>query len=194
MHGTLLLDTDAGKMARYLQVSKAKMQAKGIDSVRSRVVNLIERNPEITPERMSVALKDAFRTNYAPWQPEEAYAEETAPAEVLPLYEKYQSWDWRFGETPVFDMTFENRFSWGCMEAAISAEKGRIKTIQIYTDAMDADLAGILKDSLQGCKLSHTAIETQIQSALSLLAAKTAVIADLSCVAEDLCAWFREIL
>lgn len=32
MHGTLLLDTNPEKIARYLQVSKAKMQAKGIDS------------------------------------------------------------------------------------------------------------------------------------------------------------------
>ena len=39
-HGTVLIDCDFGAMARYLTVKKSKLQAKGIESVRSRVVNL----------------------------------------------------------------------------------------------------------------------------------------------------------
>ena len=47
-HGTLLVDVDMDKLGRYLNPSKAKLQAKGVDSVRSRVVNLKELNSQIT--------------------------------------------------------------------------------------------------------------------------------------------------
>ena len=39
-HGTLMVDVDREKMGRYLNPSKAKLSSKGVDSVRSRVVNL----------------------------------------------------------------------------------------------------------------------------------------------------------
>ena len=47
-HGTLLVDVDMDKLGRYLNPSKAKLPAKGVDSVRSRVVNLKELNSQIT--------------------------------------------------------------------------------------------------------------------------------------------------
>lgn len=194
MHGTLLMDTDAGKMARYLQVSKAKMQAKGVDSVRSRVVNLIELNPEINPKSMSEALKKSFSANYGVWQHEAVFSEANLSGDIETLYNKYSSWEWRLGETPAFDLSFETRFSWGCFDVAISAGKGIIQNIEIYTDAMDADLASILKDSLQGCKLSHDDICNKIRTSVALLAAAGDMLADKTLVAEDLCSWFKEIL
>ncbi len=41
-HGTLMVDVDKEKLSRYLNVSPKKLQSKGVDSVRSRVVNLRE--------------------------------------------------------------------------------------------------------------------------------------------------------
>ena len=194
MHGTLLLDTNSAKMARYLQVSKAKMQAKGVDSVRARVVNLVELNPSINALSMTASLKKAFFENYGAWELESVFSDGVIPVEIQPYYDKYASWDWRFGETPEFDMSFETRFTWGCFEISIAAEKGIIENVEIYTDAMDADLAGILKDSLQGCKLSYAKICEKIQSSVALLAAGSTMLADSALVSEDLCRWFGEIL
>ncbi len=194
MHGTLLLDTDASKMARYLQVSKAKLQAKGVDSVRARVVNLIELNPEINPAGMTESLKKAFRENYGMWQEEAVYSDTDMTPEVQSLYQKYASWEWRLGETPEFDLSFETRFAWGCFDVSISSEKGLIRDIDIFTDAMDADLAGILKDSLRGCRLSHDELCDKIQTTLALFAAGNPTLTDMKLVSEDLCGWFKEIL
>ena len=47
-NGTLLVAADMEKMGRYLSPSQAKMESKGVDSVRSRVVNLRELCPGLT--------------------------------------------------------------------------------------------------------------------------------------------------
>ncbi len=194
MHGTLLLDTDSSKMARYLNVSKAKMQAKGVDSVRSRVVNLCELNPDISPSLMAQALKESFRDIYGAWQCEYTFSEDSAPAAVRPLYDKYSSWEWRLGETPEFNSSFESRFSWGGIEVFMTAEKGIIGNIEIYTDAMDASLADILKSSLQGCRLSYEDIDRCVRSAVALLAAGGKMIADPREAAEDIISCFASVL
>lgn len=41
-HGTLLVNVDTAAMSGYLNVSPDKLKARGVDSVRSRVVNLCE--------------------------------------------------------------------------------------------------------------------------------------------------------
>ncbi|MBO4292372.1 MAG: lipoate--protein ligase, partial [Lachnospiraceae bacterium] len=49
-HGTLLVSTDLDKMNRYLSPSAEKLKARGVESVRSRVVNLTELSPNLTVE------------------------------------------------------------------------------------------------------------------------------------------------
>lgn len=46
-HGTMLIDVDSSKIAKYLNPNKDKLKSKGIDSVISRVTNLVNFNPEI---------------------------------------------------------------------------------------------------------------------------------------------------
>ena len=184
MHGTLLLDTNSEKMARYLQVSPAKMKAKGVNSVRSRVINLIELNKNITPLSVKSALKEAFRAEYGSLTIEAEFSENCYPPEIVDLYDKYASWSWRMGETPQFDVSYETRFPWGCFELAFAAEKGFIQQVEVFTDAMDADLSDKIKNSLAGCRLSYDDICLKISESL----------ADTPDVATDLCLWLQEIL
>ena len=51
-HGTLMIDVDISRLGRYLTPSKEKMKAKGVKSVQSRVCNLKELNPEVTPDAL----------------------------------------------------------------------------------------------------------------------------------------------
>ena len=60
-HGTLLVDVDMARMSRYLNPSKAKLEAKGVDSVRSRVVNLKELASEMTTDRLKEEMANAFQ-------------------------------------------------------------------------------------------------------------------------------------
>ena len=63
-HGTLMVDVDMEMVQRYLSPSKAKLAAKGVDSVRSRVVNLREFVPDLTVEQLADALIAAIAEVY----------------------------------------------------------------------------------------------------------------------------------
>lgn len=167
MHGTLLLDTDQEKMAKYLQVSKAKIQAKGVDSLRSRVANLIELNKEISPDSISRALIKQFIGEYGPLNFEMIFDEtDLKNEEFLSLYDNYSSWDFRYGKTPSFDMTFENRFPWGSLEIHLSAKSGIIEKAAVYSDAMDTNLADNLNSLLIGTPINIDALSKKLEESI----------------------------
>ena len=58
-HGTILLSVDKEEMARYLNVSREKLRSKSVDSVKSRVANLIEFVPDLTVRRMRDSLEES---------------------------------------------------------------------------------------------------------------------------------------
>ncbi|HAS79554.1 MAG TPA: hypothetical protein DCR90_01440 [Fusobacteriaceae bacterium] len=67
------------------------------------------------------------------------------------LYEKYSSWEWRYGETPKFEINFVNRFKWGEIDLNLNLKDGIIDSIVIYSDAMNSIL---IKDI--ECQLLNT--------------------------------------
>ena len=65
-HGTLLIESDYTRLARYLNVAPAKLQAKGVASVKSRVINLCELCPTISVAAMFNAMEQAFLDHMLP--------------------------------------------------------------------------------------------------------------------------------
>jgi lipoate-protein ligase A len=159
-HGTVLVDADVASMMRYLQVSDAKMRSKAIESVHSRVINLKEINPDITISGMQGALKDAFAQVYASPEAVLDIGPETWDAGAL--YEKYSAWNWRFGETPRFDVEFSTRFPWGEVQVGLFVKKGHIISATIYTDAMNSQLMPSLAPLLAGAPLQAQAITQRL--------------------------------
>lgn len=161
-HGTLLVDVDGGKLARYLTPPKAKLEAKGVDSVRARVVNLKELCPEITVDGLKQALTDAF---------EEVYGLKSAPrawtaadeSRVAELREQYAGWPWRFGQKLPFTCRVEGRFPWGGVEVRLDVDAGAVRAARVYTDAMDYALAPALEKALTGCPFDRTALAARLK-------------------------------
>lgn len=155
-HGTLLLRSDLGRLKNYLQVDPRKLRAKGVSSVRSRVCNLSEFTEAVTMESMLAAIRQAYEAEYGPaedfaFQPEQV-------AGVVPYYEKQQSWQWRLGKTPVFDLELDTRFSWGGVQLLLTLREGRVEQVEAFSDAMDADLAEELRVRLTGCRFQSQAM------------------------------------
>ncbi len=160
-HGTIMVDVDGQKLQRYLTPSKAKMETKGVASVRSRVVNLIELCPSLTIGGLKRALMDAFDL---------VYGLESAPREwtdtdrtrVEELREQYASWAWRYGQKLPFTCRVEGRFAWGGAELQLRVNEGNIEQAAVYSDDMDFTFPPALEKALTGCRFSLDALSAAL--------------------------------
>ena len=151
-HGTILIDADMEKLGRYLSPSKAKLAAKGVDSVRSRVGNLRELNGAITVETMKAALTRAFSKVYG------GSVEKTEAFPDPALVQRYRSWDWNYGQRLPFSAQWEERLAFGCVRIEAQVEHGTIRSARVYSDAMDWQLPARLEEALIGSRLDRAAL------------------------------------
>ncbi len=167
-HGTILVNTDAGKMLRYLTPSKSKLEAKGVDSVRSRISNLSDLIPKLSIADVKSALITAFEKEYGEYTVHDQAL--FHGSELDKLTEKNASWEWRLGAAPKFDVQLSNRFSWGGIDLYLSFENGMIKQAQVYSDALDESFIRKIPLALTGCRFDYEEMSTWI-SALDCAAA-----------------------
>ena len=161
-HGTILIDVDKENLAKYLQVSGDKIESKGIKSVRSRVCNLTEYNPEVNIQNMTDALLYAFEKEYGKAA---SYALPAgAEEEIQKLAARNAQWEWLFGATPKFDITLSRRFEWGGVEIGLALKDGAVAVARIYSDAMDADLIDRISESLIGVRFNSQELAEHIEN------------------------------
>ena len=156
-HGTLLVDVDMDKLGRYLNPSKAKLASKGVDSTRSRVVNLKELAPEMTIDGLRTAMEQAFCSVYG-LSADRIAPEDLEAEKISTYYDINRSFDWLYGRKLAFSFACEERFSWGGLELELLVDEGRVQDCAIYTDAMDHSLAAELKQAFAGCRFSTEAL------------------------------------
>ena len=160
-HGTLLVEADMEKLSRYLSPSKAKLHAKGVDSVRSRVVNLKSLNPEVTVDALKAALQEAFKAVYH--CPLTFLEEQNLDQHrIAALTQRNRSWEWNFGQKLPFTVECAGRFPWGGVQVQLAVEDGIIRQATIYSDAMDALLIPQWRERLAGCRLEQQALEAAL--------------------------------
>ena len=177
-HGTILINTDMGKLSRYLMPSKAKLMAKGVESVRARVVNLQEYAPGLSVERVQQAIIGGFRDMYGSYTViEDSLLDRSLLAKKEALF---SSWEWNKGASPKFDLALESRFPWGEVQLLLTAHSGYIVGAELYTDAMEEDSLPAIPASLRGSKLGGKDMAWRISSLPGRKAA-------------DVAAWLREI-
>lgn len=158
-HGTLLVDSDIEKLGRYLTASKAKLQSKGVESVRSRVCNLADLCPELTVSALKRELKRAFNKVYETEAVNEPVISENNYCELI---DKFSSDQWTYMECPAFTAQFETRFGWGEIQLYITAEHGVIKQARIFSDAMDSDFVLKASSALEGVPFSSEAMASAL--------------------------------
>ncbi len=150
-HGTLLINADMQRVARYLTPAKAKLASKGVKSVRSRVVNLCELAPTLTVETMTAHMIAAFERVYGMPAAERTDIDRKA---VNKLAGTYRSWDYLYGKPMPFTLACKGRFPWGQVQLQLQVRDGVINAAQMFTDAMDWQLAEQVENALTGCRLT----------------------------------------
>ena len=160
-HGTLLVDVDTANLSRYLNVSQAKLQSKGVSSVRSRVVNLKALTPELTIEAMQQAMVESFGEVYdatpQPFPPERLNQQD-----MDQLTEKYVSWEWRMGRRLPFTAAYSDRFAWGDLLLQFCVESGVIREAIAYSDGMETNFIKAIGEALKGVAFSSTDINCKL--------------------------------
>ena len=156
-HGTLMLYVDKTKLADYLNVSPLKLKAKGVASVKSRVVNLCELKPGLTVEMLSDNLIKAFGEVYN--LPVEYLSEKDVDANMLSRLEaRYSSPEWKYAGQEILSHSVEKRFDWGQARLDYEADGNRFEKTQFYSDGLQADYLSEIAERLRGCEINSEKI------------------------------------
>lgn len=156
-HGTLLLDADTEKMVQYLNVDTAKLQSKGVSSVKARVTNLknycVDINRRLITEKIKTALKNVYECDIGIIKDTDLNENE-----IIRLENKFSDWNWIFGRKIPFTNQISRRFVWGNMDIHIVVDEGRIRDIEIYSDMLEQDFIPKMKDMLKNCRYDKNII------------------------------------
>lgn len=156
-HGTLLLDADTEKMVQYLNVDTAKLQSKGVSSVKARVTNLknycADINRRLITEKIKTALKNVYECDIGIIKDTDLNENE-----IIRLENKFSDWNWIFGRKISFTNQISRRFVWGNMDIHIVVDEGRIRDIEIYSDMLEQDFIPKMKDILKNCRYDKNII------------------------------------
>lgn len=160
-HGTLLVRTDAQKMAAYLNPSPLKLAAKGVSSVKSRVCNLCDFAPELSIEAMQDALEQAFSAVYGvPVSPVPPSGIDQAAIERFRGEFASEGWILK-GEHPLRNSR-EGRFDWGCVRLDWDEVEGSFGSVALFSDGLDAGFLEAVPGVLAGCLIEQGVIERAI--------------------------------
>lgn len=163
-HGTLLVSADMERLQRYLTPPKAKLEAKGVKSVRSRVVNLQELAPGLTCDAMAHFMAAAFGEVYGITP---SACSSPSEAEIRALAAHYSSWEYLYGASLPSAVLCEGHFSWGHVQLQLQTKDGCIQNAVLYTDAMDWHLSEAVAAALTGCRMEKSAIKTTLSQHIS---------------------------
>lgn len=149
-HGTILINVNMENLSKYLNVSRDKLVSKGVESVKSRVINLSEYNENLNIETMKKQLIQAFSEVYGK-TPDPIDHTQLNYEEIEQLSKKYSSWDWIFGKKMEFNYSIEKRLEWGNIDIEFHVEAGVITECMAYSDAMDIWFISQIPDYFKNC-------------------------------------------
>lgn len=135
-HGTLLINANLSKVNEYLTVDHKKLDTKGFDSVRSRVINLNEIQPDITIVQIKESVKNSI-ANTLKCDVLDQSLSDIKSTEIDIYLDKYYSDIWNYGNTPDFSHGCKARYDWGNIQIDLSIEDGFIKGAVVTSDAMN---------------------------------------------------------
>lgn len=121
----MLIDVDLDVLKNYLNVNKEKLKSKGITSVRARVENLVNVNPEINHDTLSNEIIKEFLAKYDGYEyTVHGLTEDDMRGipEVKRIYEEMTSWEWLYQKSPDFNNELETRFDWGVIDIQVEVK------------------------------------------------------------------------
>lgn len=161
-HGTLMADVALDRLGLYLKPAPDKLKAKGVQSVRARVVNLARYCPGLTIPQLRQSLTNAFGQVYGlPVQPlPDGFVDGAA---VDALTGTFSAPGWRYGgSAPAGQTVYRARFGWGGVTLRCTLAEGRLRQVSLASDGLEADYLAGVPARLEGCAAAPAAVEAAL--------------------------------
>jgi len=160
VHGTLLYDTDMANMTAAITPATAKLQSKGIDSVRQRVA-LLKHHTSIGIEQLKLHLRRTLCQTALTPTPHDI-------AEIEKREESYLADDFIYGRNPSYTVACRHRAEGvGDMELRLSVKNGVIKRANLLGDFfVTGDIDSLILRRIEGKRLAKEAIENALPADL----------------------------
>lgn len=138
-HGTIMFKSDLEEVTRALKPNKAKIESKGIKSVRSRVTNIEPYVDEqyknlSTEEFRDLILLEIFGVEKREGVKEYHLTEEDWQKVYAIREERFGNWDWNYGKSPAFDIKESHKFPFGLVDFRFNVKGGKIVEARIFGD------------------------------------------------------------
>lgn len=166
-HGTLLFDSKMEELVNSLRVSKDKIESKGLKSIKSRVANIKDYIGENSEVREVLDFKNALFEHMKNRMDEfEEYTlTENDKNEIKKLKsEKYDKWEWNYGESPEADIHRQRKYDVGKIESYIKLKDGFIENIKLYGDFFSSREIEDLEKGLKGKKYMKSEITEYLKT------------------------------
>lgn len=164
-HGTLLFSSQISDLSNALKVKPIKFEGKGIKSVKSRVTNIRE---HLKKDISILEFKDLI-INYLLNTNSNNKTYDLTNDDIDNIWllanNKYNSWEWNFGNSPKYSLTNQLKYPGGNVEFNLNVEKGIIKNIKFFGDFFGESEVSYIENLLVGIK--HD--EDSIKDALNLI-------------------------
>lgn len=152
-HGTLLYKSDPSMIAGALNADPLKFKSKATKSVKSRVGNICDSMPGVTLDEFWSLIKEGFC---------EGAVEATGLVDLDAVNklkeEKYDTYEWNYGKSPVFDYHNKDKFDGGILEVYLSVKDGLISDISFYGDFLSLKNTVDIKEKLIGTEYDRESI------------------------------------
>ncbi len=166
-HGTILFESELGRLAEVLRVSPQKYALKkSVPSVRSRVGNIADfLSEKMTIEEFQEELWKDIRSEY-PVALKTLSEDEIREIETL-RDEKYRSRRWNEGDFSLGETIGggPRRFDWGTLEVRLQVSGGIIRDCGFYGDFFSPESPELLRERLLGIPFEHNVLEERLDEA-----------------------------
>lgn len=150
LHGTLLVDIDKVMAEKCLTPSQFKLANKGIQSVKSRIINIMDIVDKCNVYDIKECMKREFQSAYAG---SEIVMPELQDCDIERSRCRLAGYDWIMGENLNNFWIVEK--NWGTVRFSVTENMGRIQLVKYETDCIETDFIERFFNRLKGMQLDR---------------------------------------
>lgn len=162
-HGTILFDSDLDEVTNALKPRKAKIESKGVKSIRSRVTNL---KPYVSEEYKDLTIEEfrdrllleIFGVDRREDVPELKLTDKDWEGVMKIREERMGNWDWNYGQSPDFQYEQSYKFPFGFVDVRFNVRQGKMQDVRIYGDFFGLGNISDVEAKLEGVKYERQAV------------------------------------